>query len=200
MKIFDKKSELDKIIQGCKKANPKAQEKLYKHFFSYGMSIAIRYSYTIDEAHEILNDAYMKIFTKIEQFNAKHSFKSWFRVILVNTAVDYYRKNAKLRLHSEIEQSERSEYSEEIVDNLTVENLMDMLNELSEKQRMVFNLYEIEGYSHKEIAVLLNISETSSRTLLTRAKKILRGIYYERFEPDEVNYQQTTKNINNTVA
>lgn len=192
MKIFKKEKDIDSIIRGCIKKQPKSQELLYKQFFSYGMSIAMRYCYTTDEAQEILNDAYMKIFNNITNFNPKHSFKSWFRVILVNTAVDYYRKNAKLRLHSEIEHSERSEYCEETVDNLTIENMMDMLNELSEKQRLVFNLYEIEGYSHKEIAIMINISETSSRTILTRAKKLLRDLYYERFE-EKIGYNNKKK-------
>ncbi len=190
MGLLDKKTDIEQIISDCTKGKAKAQEKLYKQFFGYGMSIAMRYAYTTDEAHEIINDAYMKVFKNITHFNAKHSFKSWFRVIVVNTAVDYYRKNTKLRLNTEIEQLEKSEYSNEIIDKLSLEDILSMLTELPEKQRIVFNLFEIEGYSHKEIALMLEMSETASRTTLTRAKKLLRKLYIKHFENDESYVRQ----------
>ncbi len=185
MKFFNKEKNLISTIEGCKKNRRKDQETLYKDFFAYAMSIAIRYAHYNEEAHEIVNDSFMKVFNKIENYNSKHAFKSWFRTIVVNTSVDYYRKNGKLRLNAEIEQADRSNYSQEIIDSLTIDNILELLNELSDKQKVIFNLFEIEGYSHKEIAEMLEITETASRTTLTRAKKALRLLYFNHFEKDE---------------
>jgi RNA polymerase sigma-70 factor (ECF subfamily) len=183
--LFKKEKSLEDIIDDCKTNNRKAQEELYKQFFGYGMSIATRYAHCPDEAHEIVNDGFMKVFDKIDSYNTTYAFKSWFRAIVVNTAVDYYRKNGKYRLNTEIEQADRSEYSQEIIDSLTVDNILELLNSLSDNQRLLFNLFEIEGYSHKEIAQMLDITETASRTTLTRAKKALRDLYYNHFDKDE---------------
>lgn len=183
--MFRKKNEIEDIIAGCRKKQSKSQEALYKQFFAYAMSVAIPYAHMPDEAHEIVNDSFMKVFDKIESYQQAHSFKSWFRAIVVNTAIDYYRKNGKYRMNTEVEYADRIEYSEEILDSLNLENILELLNGLSDNQRIIFNLFEIEGYSHREIAEMLEITETASRTTLARAKKTLRVLYYNYFDQHE---------------
>jgi RNA polymerase sigma-70 factor (ECF subfamily) len=183
--LFKKKENIEDIIAGCRKKQSKSQEALYKEYFGYAMSVALPYAHVPDEAHEIVNDSFMKVFDKIDSYKESHSFKSWFRAIVVNTAIDYYRKNGKYRLNTDVEQADRSEYSEEILDSLNLENILELLNGLSDNQRVIFNLYEIEGYSHREIAEMLDITETASRTNLTRAKKSLRVLYFNYFEQHE---------------
>jgi RNA polymerase sigma factor (sigma-70 family) len=162
------------LIREAKKGHPKSLEMLYKHFYGYAMSIALRYSNSRDEACEIVNDSFMKVFDKISQFNSDNSFKGWFRRILVNTSIDYYRKNAKHTGVMDIEYANAEGTDPEIIDHLGKEDIMSLLQSLPDMLRIVFNMYEIEGYSHNEIADQLGIPSSSSRTYLARAKQRLR--------------------------
>lgn len=155
---------------------------LYKHYYSYAMSVCLRYSRSRDEALEILNDSFMKVFDKIELYQEKLSFKAWFRRIIINTSIDYYRKNLKYQKHTEVEQAEGHQQSHTVIDQLSADDILALLGELPDQYRMVFNLYEIEGYAHKEIAEMLNIPEGTSRTVLTRAKKKLRALIQKHFD------------------
>ncbi len=173
-------SELIKILKGCLNNKLKYQEMLYKQFYSYGMSICLRYTYSKDEAVEVLNDSYLKVFENLKGFDFEKEFKPWFRQIVVNTAIDYYRKNSKIKIWYEEETNFEPE--PDAVDNLNVEDILKLLNELPEIYRVTFNLYEIEGYKHEEIAQMLNIAVSSSRVNLTRAKKLLRAAFVKHFE------------------
>lgn len=161
-------------IQKAKNGDPKALELLYKHFYGYAMSIALRYSNSRDEACEIVNDSFMKMFDKIGQYKEENSFKAWFRRILVNTSIDYYRKNVKHFAVMDIESAEFESYNPEIIDQLSKEDILGVLRSLPEMLRIVFNMYEIEGFSHSEVAEKLGIPASTSRTYLARAKHILR--------------------------
>ena len=138
------------------------------------MSVALRYSGNREEACEIVNDSFMKVFDKIDQFSPENSFKGWLRRILINTSVDYYRKNLKYMVLMDIEKAEATSYQSSIIDELSREDILGMLRELPEILRIIFNMYEIEGYKHNEIAAALNIPSSSSRTYLARAKEKLR--------------------------
>jgi RNA polymerase sigma-70 factor (ECF subfamily) len=146
------------------------------------MSICLRYAYSKEEAVEVLNDSFLKVFKNITQYNPEYSFKGWLRKIIINTSIDYYRKNKKKYQLKEInlENIDLSDCSQ--LEKFNIEDLQVLLNELTENQRLVFNLYEIEGYKHQEIAQKLNITESSSRTILTRAKVILRAAYIKYYK------------------
>ena len=174
--------ELNIIIKGCKHKKLRDQEKLYKLFYAYGMSICLRYSNSREESVEILNDSFLKVYDNMKKFNTEKSFKAWFRRILINTAIDYYRKKTKLYKIINIDDVEYETFQTEKIDQLEVQDLMKLLNELPDNYRLVFNLYEIEGYKHQEISELLNIPTSSSRTYLTRAKKMLRELYKTNFQ------------------
>lgn len=167
------------LIKACKKRQLKAQEMLYKQFFSYAMSVCLRYAYSREEAGEILNDAFMKVFEKIDTYQGRDStsFKAWLRRILINTAIDYQRRNQK---HQQLHTLEDVKLNDEVataLDTLQVEDLLKLMHQLPQLLRLVFNLYEIEGYSHAEIGEMLTITESSSRTYLARAKKKLREAF-----------------------
>ncbi len=116
----------------------------------------------------------MKVFDKIDQFSMDNSFKGWLRRILINTSVDYYRKNLKYMTVMDLEEANTASYQSSIIEELSRDDILEMLRELPELLRIIFNMYEIEGYKHNEIAEALNIPSSSSRTYLARAKEKLR--------------------------
>lgn len=175
--------EIDsKLLKACKKGKIKSQEMLYKQFYAYGMSISLRYAYNRDEAAEVLNDSFLKVFGNIHKYNQKQSFKAWLRKIIINTAIDYYRKNKKHYELIDVETANIELVDYSLVDQFEIEDLQILLNELPEDYRITFNLYEIEGYKHDEIAVLLNITPGTSRSNLTRAKAMLRTAFEKHYK------------------
>lgn len=162
------------LVQEAKEGKPRALEKLYRHFYGYAMSIALRYSNSREEACEIVNDSFMKVFDKIGQYTEDSSFKGWFRRILINTSIDYYRKNVKYYADMDIEKADQKICDPSVVDELSKEDILMVLRELPEMLRIIFNMYEIEGYSHNEIGEQLGIPASTSRTYLARAKQRLR--------------------------
>ncbi|SNS02343.1 RNA polymerase sigma-70 factor, ECF subfamily [Belliella buryatensis] len=162
------------LIEKAKNGDEKAIEMLYKQFYGYAMSIALRYSNSRDESCEIVNDSFMKMFDKLHQYNEENSFKGWFRRILVNTSIDYYRKNVKHFAIMDIDQLEVESLNPEVIDHLSKEDILSLLRELPDMLRIVFNMYEIEGFAHNEIGDQLGIPASSSRGYLARAKQCLR--------------------------
>jgi RNA polymerase sigma factor (sigma-70 family) len=165
----------EEIISQCKTGSLKYQELLYKHFYSYAMGISLRYSLNRDDALEVVNDAFIKVFNAINNFNSEKPFKAWLRTILVNTAIDRRRKDLKLQLNIELDNATPVSNANAI-ENLNVQDILKMMKELPAIQVTIFNLYEIDGYSHDEIAQLLVIPVSSSRVYLSRAKEKLRNI------------------------
>jgi len=178
------------ILKGCLKNKASAQEKLYKHFYGYAMSVALRYSNSKNESAEILNESFFKVFTRLDKYDFSRSFRAWLRRIVINTSIDYYRANKKYQQSSEISAAEEKTYDFDIVDRLTAEEILDLLQELPTHYRMVFNLYEIEGYSHKEIGEMMDIPEGTSRSNLTRAKQKLREMVKHLYQK---NYARTVR-------
>nr|MBI1229312.1 sigma-70 family RNA polymerase sigma factor [Cytophagales bacterium] len=162
------------LILNAKSRDPRSLERLYKHFYGYAMSIALRYSGNREEACEIVNDSFMKAFDKMDQVTNEHAFKGWFRRILVNTSVDYYRKGLKHSGALDISTVDAETPHPSVIDDLSNEDILGLLRELPEILRVIFNMYEIEGYKHDEIAATLNIPSSTCRTYLARAKDKLR--------------------------
>lgn len=182
-KEIDTKTYLEKIIIGCKKGNVLHQELLYKHFYGYALSICRLYTYSNDDAVSILNDSFLKVFSSIKKkgFNNNIPFKNWLRRILINTAIDNYRKNVKHYYHLEVENEEHIYADSDVIDDLAFKDILKLLDQLPEMHRIVFNLHEIQGFNHKEISEKLTIAESTSRVFLTRAKKKLRILIDKNF-------------------
>lgn len=174
---------LENLIAECKKGNVVHQEMLYKYFYGYSLSICRLYTYSNDDAVSILNDSFLKVFSSIKKngYNNSIPFKNWLRRILINTAIDNYRKQSKHYYQLDIAEIESKIPDEAIIDNLTVDDILKLLDQLPEMHRLVFNLYEIQGFSHQEISVKLEIGESTSRVFLTRAKKRLRVLFNKNF-------------------
>jgi len=147
---------------------------LYRHHYAYAMSICLRYSQTKEEAREILNDGFMKVFSKIEQYNPETSFLGWLRRIMINTAIDHYRKEVKHYHQSSIENEKPVANTTSVLDDLGHQELLQLVQQLSPAYRAVFNLYAIDGYNHKEIGQILGISEGTSKSNLSKAREVLR--------------------------
>lgn len=165
---------LQTLIAGCLQGNRKSQEKLYQRFYAYGMSVCLRYTDTEDEAIEVLNDGFMKVFTKLDTFDAQKPFQSWFRRILVNTAINHYHKYEKHKHHQPIEEARPTVDAQNVLNQLSYEEIIGLIQHLSPVYRTVFNLFVIDGYTHEEIAEALQISIGASKSNLSRARANLR--------------------------
>lgn len=176
-------SRESRLIEECIKAeNSRSQKALYKEYYSYAMSVSMRYSSNKEDAIELTNDSFVKVFKNLHTFDLTKSFKSWFRRIIINLAIDRYRAKKREAEHVSLQDlSPVPGNYEEIISSLTVKDILSLLNQLPQNQKMVFNLYEIENYSHSEISIILGITESSSRSCLTRAKARLRELFTKKF-------------------
>lgn len=174
------------LIRRCSEGEPRAQELLYKRYFSFAMSVCLRYTRDQYEAMEIVNDSYMKVLDNIDAFDNSGSFRSWYGRILINSAIDNYRRKSKHLSQLPISDLETTHEQEpEISSVLSANEILSLFNLLPDNYRVTFNLYEIEGYSHEEIGQMLDISTSTSRSNLSRAKKMLRDLYNMNFNPDK---------------
>ncbi len=180
MKTYSEEEE-KKIIAGCAIESEKHQETLYKWYYGYIMAVSLSYCTCRDIAQEITHDSFMKIFSSIDRFNGKQPLKSWIRRITINTAIDWYRRDKKHFYHLDVSEHVSDIPTIAIIDQLTIDDIYRLIGELPEMLKVVFNLYEIEGYSHKEIVKLVGIQESSSRTYLMRAKIKLRELVKKHF-------------------
>jgi RNA polymerase sigma factor (sigma-70 family) len=164
----------DELIKGCLRRDANAQRELYDTFSSKMYSICYRYVKDSMEAEDILVTSFMKVFDKISQFKSEGSFEGWIRRIVVNEALTYLRRNRSMYLETELEQADLEPDYNMLSDHLEAEDLLNMIKELPTGYRIVFNLYAIDGYSHKEIADQLGISENTSKSQLSRARTYLQ--------------------------
>lgn len=176
---MDKKSQEKKIIKGCRAGKAKAQQLLYELYYGKMMSVCIRYTKNREEAQDILQEGYMKVFRSIKNFKEEGSLEGWVRRIMVNTAINYYNKHKKYQANSSIEEEynelpESSFNDEEIIQRMGYEDILKLIQTLSPAYQTVFNLYAIEGYTHKEIAEMLHISEGTSKSNLAKARMKLQ--------------------------
>lgn len=155
-------------------------------FYSYGMTICLRYADTRDEAAEILNDGFMKIFTNIKRFDFSKPFKPWLRKIMINMAINHYRKKQRSIQAEEIDHAKNDADTDNILSNIAYHEIIELLKKLPPSYRTVFNLHVIEGYKHEEIASLLGISVGASKSALFKAKELLKKILNDFFESSYV--------------
>lgn len=163
---------LDELIKSCIKQNSKAQEELYNMYKANLFGLSLKYCSNETEAEDNLHNAFIEIFTNIKKFNNKGSFEGWIKRITINKAIDSYKRTYKITPLED-------DYSEEITVedleiDLSLDYLLSVIQELPNQYRIVFNLYELDNYSHQEIAKMLSISEGTSKSNLHRAKLLLK--------------------------
>ena len=146
------------------------------------MGICSRYSRDREEAKEILNDGFMKVFTHINRYDVNRPFINWFSRILINTAINHYKKNLKHRHHQDLDMAKTLQNEDNILSGINYQEVLEMIQELPDAYRMVFNLHVIEGYKHEEIARQLGITVGTSKSNLFRAREHLKVILKDYFE------------------
>ncbi len=165
----------EELIRQCKKGSLKYQELLYKQYYGYAMGISLRYSFNRDDALEAVNDAFIKVFNAIHSYDTSKVFKAWLRAIVVNTSIDRRRKDMKHQLNLEINDNIQIYSASNPSGRLDAADILKMMEILPPIQRTIFNMYEIDGYTHDEIAETLEIPPSSSRVYLSRANEKLRN-------------------------
>ncbi len=169
-------SEIKEIIKGCLAGNRRDQELLYRRNASKLYAVCLQYSGNNEEARDILQEGFIKIFENLGNYKHEGSFEGWMRRITVNTALEKFRSKSNLYRVDDIDMLPEPDAEPDNHDYAGMEaaDLLEIIRELPPKYRMVFNLYAIEGYSHKEISEMINISEGTSKSNLSRARGILQ--------------------------
>ncbi|WP_025763450.1 RNA polymerase sigma factor [Dyadobacter tibetensis] len=183
---FDE-NDFDSVVSACIAGNPQAQRSLYKQFYGYSKSICMRYTNSMEEAEEVMNEGFFKIFKNLERYDPGHPFKAWLRTIMVNTAISYYRKHKK---HSEdvisIEDAPYPHFDENIIGQITADEILQLVQKIKPIYKNVFLMYVVDGYNHREIAELLDINEATVRSHYVRARARLQHLiqqYYPNLFP-----------------
>ena len=170
----------EELIKGCINEDKACQYELYKLYAGKMMVVCLRYARNTQEAEDILQEGFVKVYDNISRFRFTGSFEGWIRRIMVNTALKNFRrssfKNEQVGIAEDYDMPEEAH----IIDRLGEKDLLGMIESLPEGYRVVFNLYAIEGFSHKEIADLLGINEGTSRSQLVKARKLLQKKIYMR--------------------
>jgi RNA polymerase sigma factor (sigma-70 family) len=168
---------IDELIARCKAGERKAQEMLYKQFASKMLGVCMRYATDKMEAEDMLQNGFVKMFKKLDDYRGEGSFEGWLRRIMVHSAIEYYRKHHKLvQVMDVTETGNEPSVNPAALSNMGAKDLLAIIQQLSPGYKMVFNLYAIEGYSHKEIAEIVGITEGASKSQLSRARAILKDM------------------------
>jgi len=158
------------IVEGCLRGEPKWQKILFEKYYGKMLAVCQRYSKDRDEARDILQEGFVKVFQKLGQFSFNSPFEAWVRRIMVNTAIDFYRKAATEPAMSDIDIAGDVLEQQDVISDMSHTELMGLLQELPAGYKIVFNMYVIEGFSHKEIAETLNVTEGTSKSQLAKAR------------------------------
>lgn len=162
------------LVEACARQERWAQQRLYEEFYGSMMSVCLRYAGKEEEAQDMLHEAFMKVFRYIGRYRAGTSLAAWVRTIVVNTCIDHYRRNTRRRTE-DLDQGHGHFLEEETpLDHISAEEIMSLIRGLSPAYRMVFNLFVLEGYSHREIGDMLDITESTSRSNLVKARMKLQ--------------------------
>ena len=174
-------TQINDIIQGCVSGKTEAQEALYKKYSGKLFGISLRYTKDYSAAEDVLHEAFIKILNHIASFKGTGSFEGWMRRIVINTALERFRKQFQMYSISDVSEEEDSLKYNHILTDIAAKDLLKLIQDLPTAYKMVFNLYAIDGYTHKEIGEILNISEGTSKSNLSRARKLLQSKIEDRF-------------------
>lgn len=169
---------MDEILKGCLKKDRRHQKALFELYYNYGLTVAVAYCSHTDEAREVLNDAFLKVFDKIKDYDSSKPFEAWFRIIVIRTAINHYRKQTNEVKWADIEENKNIENLtddvEEGISDMSPEEVLKLAQQLPPAYRMAINLYAVEGYSHQEIAANLGITIGTSKSNLSKARAKLK--------------------------
>ena len=165
--------ELEQLIKACRKNNIKAQGNLYQKYKDTLYILCLKYSKNSNEAQDNLHDSFIEIFNSIKKYKGKGSFEGWMKRITINQAINKYKKERPFNIEIKNDILEDTTVSEDDL-NIELDSILNCIQELPDQYRLVFNLYQLDNYSHKEIADLLNITVNTSKSNLHRAKAILK--------------------------
>lgn len=176
--MYPSEDDIQGVIRGCLKNDRRSQEELYKQYYPAMMALCLRYVGQPGDAVEVLNDAFLKVFRQLGRYDAtKGALYTWMRRILINTALDSLRKQKMIRDHEMLTATDEEPGIEnEAISKLNGDELLGLIRRLPVTSCLVFNLYAIDGFSHREIAEMLGISEGTSRWHLSDARRQLRQI------------------------
>ncbi len=185
----------EQIIAGCIEGRRKAYSLLYRKFASTMLGVCMRYCNNKSEAEDVLQEGFIKVFSHISSFRKEGSFEGWIKRIMINAAIDNYQHNLKHYFHADVDEideftiiGDAESHDPDLPQDIEIpkEKLMELIQQLPEGYRMVFNLYAIEGLGHKEIAAMLSISENTSKTQLMKARRNLRRMLDIILKPENV--------------
>ena len=169
--------DIQQLIEGCKKNDRKAQELLFKKFYVAMSSLCIRYINDQQDAMQVLNDGFLKVFQNIDAYNPyKASLYTWIRKIVINTALDFLRKKPLFNSTDLSDIEEESSVENSIIQKMNADDLLNTIKQLPAATQLVFNLYTVDGFNHREIAETLNISEGTSKWHLSEARRQLKQL------------------------
>jgi RNA polymerase sigma-70 factor (ECF subfamily) len=166
--------KLDILLKECKRGKAGSQEELYRRFASAMYGLCLQYASNEEDARDILQEGFIKVFAKLDQVKNPAALPGWIRRIMINTALEKYRSQVILQRVDDVREEQQEDAVDEALDRITCEELVNLIQTLTPRYRMVFNLYAIEGYSHQEISEELGISVGTSKSNLSRARTILQ--------------------------
>ena len=190
-KLHFKSDDQESIINACLNGNQSAQKALIGMYYSFAKNIGMRYVENKQEVDEIINDSFLKIFNNLAKYDHSQPFKAWIRKIIVNTSIDHFRKNQQFNYYNQtnIEEIAEVEIEDNIISKISQEEILSLINKLSPSYKIVFNLFVIEGYTHREIADMLGISEGTSKSNLMDARRKLQGLMQNTYPNHYHTYQ-----------
>jgi len=173
-----------KLVELCLKKDPKALDELYNSFSNLMFGVCLRYAKNRDDAKDLLHDGFVKVYTGLHEYKGNGSLEGWIRRIMVNTAINFYRRRAgRFFGLNDGDEENIVGYNEEIIEQISTHELLGYINEMPDGYRLVFNMYVIEGYKHVEISELLGISEGTSKTQFMKARKyLMKKVKQEAYE------------------
>lgn len=164
------------LIKGCINGDRQMQTLLYRNFSAKMYGVCLRYAENTEDANDILQEGFIKVYKNLDKFRGEGSFEGWIRRIFIHTSIEHFRKKKKSYNFGEVHENSVEDTGLDALDNLAAKDLVQIVNELPPGYKNVFNMHVIEGYSHKEIAELLGITEGTSKSQLARAKGVLKKI------------------------
>ncbi len=183
---------LQHLIKGCIKQDRSAQKALYEAFYSFAMAVCLRYAANRNEAAEIMNEGFFKVFMNITRYDSGRPFKPWIGRIMTNAAIDYYRSNLKTSQFEDLEKARYITDGAAIVGKLAYQDILAFIQRLPPAYRAVFNLYAIDGYTHKEISGMLGISIGASKSNLHKARQKLQEMIRDESERGFIKSSKTS--------
>ncbi len=170
-------NDFETLVDGCIAGDNQAQRQLFKKYFSYSKSICMRYTSFTEDAEEVLNEGFLKVFTNLKSYDPTYPFKAWLRTIMINTAISYNRKYKKhSRDRIDLEDAQYLCLDDDIVGDITADEILKMIGQLKPLYRDVFLMYAVDGYNHREIAEMLDINEATVRSQYARARMQLKSL------------------------